>query len=57
MQGYCYILTHPGTPCLFYDHLWTDGILRPSLWRRLRSLLTVRLSTSESSILQCALPV
>ncbi|KAK9822846.1 hypothetical protein WJX81_002820 [Elliptochloris bilobata] len=41
-QGYCYILTHPGTPCLFYDHLWTDGILRPSLWRRLRSLLTVR---------------
>jgi len=40
-QGYCYILTHPGTPCLFYDHLWTDGILRPSLWRRLRSLLTV----------------
>ena len=47
MQGYCYILTHPGTPCLFYDHLWTDGILRPSLWRRLRSLLTVRLPTSR----------
>ena len=47
MQGYCYILTHPGTPCLFYDHLWTDGILRPSLWRRLRSLLTVRLPTSK----------
>ena len=20
-QGYAYLLTHPGTPCLFYDHL------------------------------------
>jgi len=20
MQGYCYILTHPGTPCIFWDH-------------------------------------
>ena len=20
-QGYCYLLTHPGTPCIFYDHL------------------------------------
>jgi hypothetical protein len=32
-------LTHPGTPCIFYDHLWTDGMLKPSLWRRLRALL------------------
>lgn len=39
MQGYAYILTHPGTPCIFYDHLWTDGMLKPSLWRRLRALL------------------
>lgn len=21
-EGYAYILTHPGTPCVFYDHLW-----------------------------------
>ena len=20
-QGYAYLLTHPGTPCVFYDHL------------------------------------
>ena len=20
-EGYCYILTHPGTPCVFYDHM------------------------------------
>lgn len=40
-QGYAYILTHPGTPCIFLDHLWTDGMLKPSLWRRLRSLLQV----------------
>lgn len=39
LQGYAYILTHPGTPCIFYDHLWTDGMLKPSLWRRLRALL------------------
>jgi hypothetical protein len=26
-QGYCYILTHPGTPTIFWDHLfeWNDG--------------------------------
>ena len=21
-EGYAYILTHPGTPCVFYDHYW-----------------------------------
>ncbi|VAI90261.1 unnamed protein product [Triticum turgidum subsp. durum] len=25
MQGYAYILTHPGTPCIFYDHFFTWG--------------------------------
>ncbi|XP_051139667.1 alpha-amylase [Andrographis paniculata] len=24
-QGYAYILTHPGVPCLFYDHLMDSG--------------------------------
>ena len=24
-QGYAYILTHPGTPCIFYDHLFGKG--------------------------------
>ena len=25
LQGYCYILTHPGTPTVFWDHVfeWT----------------------------------
>lgn len=22
MQGYAYILTHPGTPAVFYDHIF-----------------------------------
>ncbi|XP_038976976.1 alpha-amylase isozyme 3D-like [Phoenix dactylifera] len=26
MQGYVYILTHPGIPCIFYDHLLTMGM-------------------------------
>lgn len=24
-QGYAYILTHPGTPCVMYDHMFHDG--------------------------------
>ncbi|KAG8383112.1 hypothetical protein BUALT_Bualt05G0150900 [Buddleja alternifolia] len=24
MQGYAYILTHPGTPSVFYDHIFSD---------------------------------
>lgn len=24
-QGYAYILTHPGTPCIMYDHMFHDG--------------------------------
>jgi hypothetical protein len=27
-EGYAYILTHPGTPCVFYDHLYQEGGLR-----------------------------
>jgi alpha-amylase len=23
-EGYAYILTHPGTPCVFYDHLYSE---------------------------------
>ena len=29
------MLTHPGTPCIFYDDLWTDG-------DRLRELIALR---------------
>lgn len=25
VQGYAYILTHPGQPCVFYDHLYEWG--------------------------------
>lgn len=24
MQGYAYILTHPGTPAIFYDHVFSN---------------------------------
>ena len=33
---YCYILTHPGTPCVFYDHLDSPPLL--SAIRRLIAL-------------------
>jgi len=26
MQGYAYILTHPGVPCIFYDHYFDWGL-------------------------------
>ena len=26
-EGYCYLLTHPGTPCVLIDH-WDDPQLR-----------------------------
>lgn len=35
--GYAYLLTHPGTPCVFIDH-WNDDNLRPML----QDLINVR---------------
>ncbi|CAN0922301.1 AMY1.1 [Linum grandiflorum] len=29
MQGYAYILTHPGTPTIFYDHMFEWGMKEP----------------------------
>eukprot|EP00898_Chlorokybus_atmophyticus_P002293 jgi/Chlat1/3064/Chrsp21S03381 len=37
MAGYAYILTHPGVPCLFYDHAFDWG-----LWDQLKALVAVR---------------
>jgi alpha-amylase len=38
-QGYAYIVTHPGTPCIFYDHHWSDAT---GLGTRICELLAVR---------------
>lgn len=57
-EGYAYILTHPGTPCVFWDHLYTEqGGLRKviqdlvDLRRRhninARSKVTVRKATAD----------
>ncbi|EIE21645.1 glycoside hydrolase [Coccomyxa subellipsoidea C-169] len=37
-QGYCYLLTHPGTPCIFYDHLED-----PQLANAIQRLIALRL--------------
>lgn len=37
MQGYAYILTHPGVPCVFYDHFFDWG-----LKEEIKSLIDVR---------------
>lgn len=36
-EGYCYMLTHCGTPCVFYDHFFD-----PNLKKNILELLTVR---------------
>jgi len=38
-QGYAYILTHPGTPCVFWDHYFDWG---DDLRKQIDSLLDVR---------------
>jgi hypothetical protein len=38
MEGYAYILTHPGTPCIFYDHFYGGGGLGDAV----RSLVRIR---------------
>jgi alpha-amylase len=56
--GYAYILTHPGTPCVFYDHQWSDAdglgmriqkliALRKQLGINARSQVVVRRATSD----------
>ena len=35
-QGYAYILTHPGTPAVFYDHLFSNNC------KGISSLIAVR---------------
>lgn len=35
--GYCYIITHPGSPCIFYDHFVAEG-----LGQSIRELIAVR---------------
>ena len=37
-EGYAYLLMHPGTPCVFYDHYWDQG----PLGQAVRKLLKVR---------------
>jgi hypothetical protein len=37
-EGYAYLLMHPGTPCVFYDHFWDQG----PLGQAVRKLLKVR---------------
>ncbi|XP_043724818.1 alpha-amylase 3, chloroplastic-like isoform X2 [Telopea speciosissima] len=36
MQGYAYILTHPGTPAVFYDHIFSH------YWSEISALLSLR---------------
>lgn len=39
MEGYAYILTHPGMPCVFYDHFYNWG---NSIHNQIVKLITIR---------------
>ena len=39
LQGYAYILTHPGIPCVFWSHFFDFG---PTTERKIRELIRVR---------------
>lgn len=43
--GYAYILTHPGLPCIFWDHLFTWGA---ELNKQINTLVQVRLWSCQS---------
>ena len=36
-EGYAYIITHPGSPCIFYDHFFAEG-----LGQTIRELIKIR---------------
>lgn len=40
-QGYCYILTHPGTPTVFYNHLYDQNKF-PGVSDAVESLVAIR---------------
>jgi len=44
MQGYAYILTHPGIPCVFWDHLYDWG-----LHDQIKALIRIRKDNGLSS--------
>ncbi|KAI8464175.1 MAG: PRLI-interacting factor E, partial [Monoraphidium minutum] len=44
-EGYAYILLHPGTPCVFVDHITGDGNLR----RVVLELMNIRRSMGISA--------
>ncbi|XP_074285895.1 alpha-amylase-like isoform X1 [Silene latifolia] len=48
MQGYAYILTHPGTPSIFYDHFFEWGLKEEII--RLSSVRTRNAITEASSV-------
>ena len=51
LQGYAYILTHPGTPTVFYDH-WADQ----SLVEAINDMLAIR-KRNEISSKDCAVHI
>lgn len=52
MQGYAYILTHPGTPAVFYDHIFShyQSEIRKLISLRNRKKIHCRSTVSIKSL-------
>ncbi|KAF5763698.1 putative alpha-amylase [Helianthus annuus] len=54
MQGYAYILTHPGTPVIFYDHFYDFG-LRDVITRLIEARKRDGIPPIQPIILSCSI--
>ena len=51
-EGYAYILTHPGTPCVFYDHQWQEG-LRQTIEKLIKIRKDMGISNRSKVLFKC----
>lgn len=53
LQGYAYILTHPGTPCVFWDHFF-DWEIKEDLKKMIRLRKNYNISNTTNLFIQIA---
>lgn len=51
-QGYAYLLTHCGTPCVFYDHMYYDVELREHITKLIAIRKRFRIN-NKSEVCEC----
>ncbi len=52
--GYCYILTHPGTPCVFFDHFYYDQTIKQDVLKLIEIRRKYGISSKSEVVVQRA---